>query len=156
MGYFIRKRGADMPAKRLYDPATTYNIDDFLKMQNLDTATYYNFSILEVYNGVEHLYWNLIDDYVEDLEVVKVKLDDNQFNKYKYHPDLLAYDVYGSTQLDFVVLAVNDMIDPKDFNRPNIYLPFATAMTNFLDKIGDANTKLLKYNRLDNGIRTLG
>lgn len=145
-----------MPAKRLYDPATTYNIDDFIQMQDLDTATYYNFSILEVYNGVEHLYWNLIDDYIEDLELVKVKLEDNQFTKYKYHPDLLAFDVYGSTQLDFVVLAANDMIDPKDFNRQTIYLPFSTSLTNFLDTISSSNTTLLKYNRQDNGIRTLG
>lgn len=145
-----------MPAKRLYDPATTYNIDDFLKMQDLDTATYYNLSILEPYNGVEHLYWNLIDDYIENLEVVKVKLEDNQFTKYKYHPDLLAYDVYGSAQLDFVILAANDMIDPKDFNRKNLYLPFATTMSKFLDEVSSSNTALLKHNRLDNGLKVLG
>ena len=145
-----------MAQKRLYDPATTYNIDDFLSMKPIDTVTYYNFSILEVYNGVEHLYWNLIDDYLYNLQVVKVKLDDTQFLKYRYHPDLLAFDVYGSTQLDFVVLALNDMVDPKDFNRRIIYLPFASELDSFMQKISTSNTKLLKYNRDQNGIKSLG
>lgn len=143
-------------AKKIYDPAVTYNLDDFIKMKDIDTATYYNLSILEVYDGVEHLYWNLIEDYIENLELVKVEMEDMQFSKYKYHPDLLAYDIYGSTQLDFVVLAANDMIDPKDFNRKNIYLPFASVLSNFLDQISSANTALIQQNRLENGIKITG
>ena len=33
-----------------YNPATTYTLQDFIDMRNIDDMTYYNFSILEVIN----------------------------------------------------------------------------------------------------------
>ena len=41
------------------NPALTYTLDDFISMQIYDDMTYYNFSILEVINGVEHVDSNL-------------------------------------------------------------------------------------------------
>ena len=29
-------------------------------------------------------------------------LSDDEYKKYRYSPDLLAYDIYGSVQLDFI------------------------------------------------------
>lgn len=139
-------------AKKTLDPAITYNLDDFIAMRYSDNATYYNFSILEKMNGVEHLSFNLIDDYLENIQTMRVELNDEQYKKYKYHPDLLAYDVYGSTQLDFVVMAINDIIDPKEFTRKVVYLPYASVLSTFLDKIYTANYKLIQQNRLANNI----
>lgn len=142
-----------MARKNIYDPAKTYNLEDFIALRNTDTATYYNLSIIEKIDGVEHLYWNLVDDYLEHLPVSVVKLDDDQFLKYRYHPDLLAYDVYGSTQLDFIVLALNDMVDPKEFCRKKIYLPFSSNLKKFLDDVNSSNSILLRQNRLNNNMK---
>ena len=46
------------------NPATTTTLEDFIEMRSIDEMTYYNFSILEVINGVEHLNHNLIEDYL--------------------------------------------------------------------------------------------
>ena len=139
--------------KRNYlDPAKTYTLEDFIDMRYADNATYYNFSMLEKYKNVEHLSFNLIDDYLENLHILKTILNDTEMRKYKYHPDLLAYDVYGSTQLDFIIMALNDMADPKDFTRKTIYLPYASELEEFLDLVYSSNYNLIQNNRLQNGI----
>ena len=101
------------------DPALTYTLDDFVELQSVDNMTYYNFSILEIIDGVQHLDHNLVEDYLKELEAtcVTLELSNEEMSRYRYNPDLLAYDIYGSVQLDFVILLLNDMIDQKDFDR---------------------------------------
>lgn len=134
------------------DPAVTFNVDDFISMKISDQLTYYNFSILEKNKGVEHLDFNLIDSYIDLLNTEKITFTDEQFRKYKYHPDILAYDVYGSVQLDFIILALNDMCDPKEFNRKTIYLPYASELKTFLDDVYSANSTLINQNRSSQNI----
>ena len=68
------------------NPATTTTLEDFIEMRSIDEMTYYNFSILEVINGVEHLNHNLIEDYLEELKsaCITVDLTLDQYKKYKY------------------------------------------------------------------------
>lgn len=139
-------------AKKVIDPAKTYNVDDFIQMKYSDNATYYNFSMLEKYDGVEHTVFNIADDYLENMEVVKLKFSSEELARYKYHPDLLAYDIYGSTQLDFIIMALNDIIDPKDFTKSTIYLPYSSTLETFLDKVYSANYTMIQNNRLQNDI----
>ena len=98
-------------------PDKTYTLDQFIDMKSVDTITYHNFSILQLIDGVEHLDHNIIEDYLPELKAVSINvpLDDEQYKKYKYAPDLLAYDLYGSVQLDFIILLLNDCFDPKEF-----------------------------------------
>lgn len=134
------------------DPSLTYSMEDFVKMKFSDTLTYYNFSILEKIESTEQLDTNLFEEYVDCLPLTKVRMEDEEFKRYKYRPDLLAYDLYGSTQLDFVILLVNDAIDPKDFDRQIIMLPRSSDLFTVLDQIYSTNYEYIKQNRLDNGI----
>ena len=34
-------------------------------------------------------------------------MSNEEYRRYKYRPDLFAYDVYGKTDYDFVILLVN-------------------------------------------------
>lgn len=138
--------------RNVLNPATTYNIDDFIAMKNTDKLTYYNFSVLEKLKNIEFLNFNVIEEYLDILPVEKITLEPEQMARYRYKPDLLAYDLYGSTQLDIVILLINDMVDPKDFDRTRIYLPYASALSEFLDRVYTANYTLLQQNRLDNNI----
>ena len=132
--------------------ALTYNIDDFIDMKASDDMTYYNYSILEKYKGVEHVDHCLVEEYIDDLETLDAELDEQQFKHYKYKPDLLAYDIYGSTQLDFVILLMNDMIDPKEFDKKRIKLAYASALIDFMDKIYATNYDYIEQNRELQGI----
>ena len=138
------------------DPSKTYTLDDFIQMKIADDMTYYNFSILEVVNGVEHLDHNLIEDYLPELiaACVSVTLDEDQFKAYKYHPDILAYDINGSVQLDFVILMINDTIDPKEFNKKTIKLPYASALAEFLTEVYSSEQEYIRNNRAQNGLNS--
>jgi hypothetical protein len=128
-------------------PALTYSLEDFIDMKATDENTFYNYSILEKYDGVEHLDFNLVDEYLDTLTTVEAELDEQQYKRYRYRPDLLAYEVYGSTQLDFIILMINDMYDPKEFDRKKIKLPYASALVDFLDAIYEVNLPYIEENR---------
>ena len=68
--------------------------------------------------------------------------------------DLLAYEVYGSTQLDFVILAVNNMIDPREFTHKRILLPMSSILSLFLSDVKNSNTGYIAQNRVDNNLIT--
>ena len=127
------------------NPATTTTLEDFIEMRSIDEMTYYNFSILEVINGVEHLNHNLIEDYLEELKsaCITVDLTLDQYKKYKYFPDLLSYDVYGSVQLDFIIMLLNDCIDPKEFDKKTVILPYASVLASFLNTESSPTTLCL-------------
>ena len=136
------------------NPALTYTLDDFISMQISDDMTYYNFSILEVIDGVEHLDSNLVEIYLEELksQCISVQFSEEELKKYKYNADLLAYDLYGSVQLDFVILLLNDMYDPKEFSKKNIILPHSSTLSNFLNQVYSKEEGYIQQNRADYGI----
>ena len=136
------------------DPALTYTLDDFVELQSVDNMTYYNFSILEIIDGVQHLDHNLVEDYLKELEATCVTLDlsNEEMSRYRYNPDLLAYDIYGSVQLDFLILLANDMVDPKEFDLRIVKLPFASKLVDFLNRVYGANQNYIRQNRADNGL----
>jgi hypothetical protein len=136
------------------DPSLTYTLDDFVAMQMSDDMTYYNFSILEVVNSVEHLNINLVEEYSSILksQTLQVELTDEEYKKYKYCPDLLAYDVYGSVQLDFVILILNDIFDPKEFVNKTIRLVPASVLQQFLNEVYGKEYGWIQQNRADYGL----
>lgn len=133
------------------DPSLTYTLDDFISMKMSDDMTYYNFSILEVVNNVEHLDINLVEEYADELksQSVYVSLSDEEYKRYKYKPDLLAYDVYGSVQLDFVILILNDVYDPKEFTNKTIRMVQASLLNVFLSSVYGKEYGWVQQNRSD-------
>ena len=136
-------------------PATTYTLEQFIAMKNTDDITYRNFSILEIVDDIELLDHNLIDEYLSEFDqlAVPIELSTDEFRRYKYCPDLLAFDIYGSVQLDFVILAINDMIDPKEFCLKKIKLLTASNLKSILSSIYNANNNYIQKNRYNNNIK---
>lgn len=134
------------------NPALTYTLEHFIQMQHSDELTYRNFSILEVVDDLEFIDHNLVEDYLDELESICIpcELTDDQYKKYKYSPDLLAYDVYGSVQLDFVIMYANGMVDPKEFNSKVVKLPYASGLKLYLNSVYNSNSSYISQNRADN------
>ena len=134
--------------------AATHTLEEFISRRFEDQITFRNISILEVVDGNEWLDRNLITDYLPELKNISidVQLSADQYRKYRYNPDLLAYDIYGSTQLDFIILLLNDMIDPKDFDSYKIKLPYVDQIQTFLSLVYNTNAGYLEQNRIDNGL----
>ena len=131
-------------------------IEDFIAAgENAAIISYYNMSILQVeYTPdktmrIDFTIDNLITDYLDVLRdaAIKVDLTDSDKRKYHYNPDLLAYDIYGSVELDFVIMYINGIIDPKDFNMPNVKLVTKSALIEILSRIYAAEHQYVSDNR---------
>lgn len=140
-------------------PDMCNSLEDFIASgENAAIMSYYNMSILQVEYSSDNMIRldftidNLINDYLDVLRdaAVKVPLTDAEKRKYHYNPDLLAYDIYGSTELDFVIMLVNGIIDPKDFNMPVLRLINKTNLIDILSRIYAAEHQYVSDNRESN------
>ena len=140
--------------------ATTYHtVQEFIDSNSgSKSVSYHNFSILDqkTINDeiIQFIDSNLIDDYMDELKsvIVNVQLSNKELLKYSYNPGLLAYDIYGSVELEFVILKLNGIIDPKDFDFPTIKLIQISSMEEILSNIYNAERRYIQQNREINGI----
>lgn len=107
-----------------HKPEHATNLEQFISLGQDVKITYNNYSIKEKVNGINYPVHNVIYDYIEEIKekAVLVTLTDHEYLKYKFRPRLLAYDVYGNSELYFVLLALNNIIDIKDFNFKKLYM----------------------------------
>ena len=139
------------------NPALTFTLTDFIEAGRSDQLTYDTFSLFNELNGVNIATYNIVSDYLRELKQICVQIPKenitvDQLAKYKYNPDLLAYDIYGTTQLEFIVLYCNNIIDPKefDFHHRYLYLPRASVLQTFLSEIYNADYNVLSQSKMYN------
>lgn len=93
---------------------TTLKMTDyFFKGVLVDTATYLKVlddSILIDYDG-------LLDKYRKTWT-----FSDSEFRTYKYNPWKVSLDIYGTTELWFLVLHANEMYSADEFNERTVSL----------------------------------
>lgn len=130
-------------------PDKTYSLEDFIDMQSSDDITYYNYSILEYLNGFDMFVTNLLYDYDDEINdsIVTVTLTDKEKIKYRYKPYLLAYDVYGSTEAEFIFMMLNGIIDPKEFDFTKIKALRKSDLNNILSRLQAINDQYINNNR---------
>lgn len=92
---------------------------------------------------------NAIYMYLDELKNASfpVQLTDEEFLKYKYRPDLISYTMYGSDVYEYVILAINDMISPKYFDKSLIYVIDPEYMEELISMIADAENEYIQLNK---------
>ena len=65
---------------------------------------------------------------------------------------MLSYDVYGSVQLDFIIMLLNDCIDPKEFDKKTVILPYASVLASFLNTVYSKEQLYIEENRVKFGL----
>lgn len=133
-------------------PEFTPSVEEFIEMGAANNMTYTNFAVLSNCTGeVTNIYAqnNVIYDYINEIKdrAVPVYFTDLDYIKYRYNPKRFAYDVYGSTELYFIVLAVNGMCNFKDFNKKKIKALYKSDVYDLLEKIYRSESKYLRKNR---------
>ena len=129
---------------------TSNTMQDYIELGELDTYTNYNFSILEKLDNLEMPISNILEhDYLDELKSISVDyvLDVEKFRKYKYRPNLLSYDLYGSPELFFIILFINDMTTKKEFDREKIKIIDKDNLFTLLNAIYNAQTEYIEENR---------
>ncbi len=134
-------------------PEVTKSIEDFVELGHADDMTYSNFSIMGKIVGEETTVLfpmnNVIYDYINELKnnCVLLEFDDLALVRYRYNPKKLAFDIYGSAELYFIILALNGMCSFKDFNKKIIKVLYKQDMENLLTQIYNAESEYINKNR---------
>ena len=97
----------------------TYTLADFIEYKSDDNINYYNFSVNKATEDKNILFSvkNVIDDYLDELidNSVYCELSDAEVKQYQYKPWLLSYYLYKDTELYFIIMLINNIYDPRDF-----------------------------------------
>ena len=134
-------------------PEKTMSVEDFVDLGSADDMTYANFSIMAQILGSDNKVMypenNVIYDYMKEMKerCLMLEFKDEELIKYRYNPKRLAYDIYGSTELYFIILAINGMCSFKDFNKKKIKILIRDDLINLLTSIYNAESGYISRNR---------
>lgn len=124
-------------------PQNTYTIEQYINCQSDTLMCYYNSSFVDKVGNVTYSSHNVVSDYLDELRsdnyCVLVELSDEQLAKYMYRPKLLCYDIYGNTELHFIILLINDMYSCKQFTKKKLLMPTQDMMKEIANKILNSN-----------------
>lgn len=138
--------------REISKPEDTYTLEDFIDFKAKDNMTYYNLSILAksiTEDGIIYSKDNIIYTYIDILKAKckKLVLNDREYFKYRFKPKLLSYKIYGSSELFFVLMAVNGICDIKDFDMKKLWILLPQDLNNLLVQIYSAEIDYIEYNR---------
>ena len=135
-------------------PQETYTLSQFINAKESDTLTYSKLSILQrslTHPEMVYAIDNVLYTYMDEIKSFRkrVKLTLHEKTKYMYKPKLLSYDIYGSTELYFVLLAMNGQCNLKEFDLVDkrFYALTPVDMTAIINSIMIAEDEHIKINR---------
>lgn len=142
------------------DPNETYTVKQFISLKDSDYITYPKFSVLNrsithstIVYSVDNLIYNYMDEILAKKKICTFTIDEQL--KYMYKPKLLAYDIYGSSETYFILLAMNGMCNLKEFDlaerRLNVLMP--TDMANLMSQIANAEKEFINLNRASQEVK---
>lgn len=138
------------------EPSTTHTLEEFISVGNTSSViTYYKTSILDYVNGVNYSIDNVVFDYMDELKQLRepVLLTTLQKNYYRYDGVyLLSYDLYGTRDLGYLILALNGVYAPKDFTMNPLYLIRPKNLLTMLNAIYNAEKEYIDLNRSNLGL----
>ena len=120
------------------DPARTYRLSQFIKVgSQAPTLSYTDFSYRETHKGISYVIKNVINDYLPELKKLarKVLLSDKEYEKYKYKPKILSYDLYGTTEYYIYLLMINDMCNIYEFDSKKLLIITKSTLNLALNSI---------------------
>jgi len=127
------------------NPDITYTLNEFINSKPISEITYDLLSIYQLIGDTYLITHNVLNDYRKELfSLAKtVILDDDQYIKYEQSPAILAHDIYGSTELDYIILFLNNICDMKDFTKKRIKLLSDVVLAEVLSDIYKSNQDIL-------------
>ncbi|MCM1214101.1 MAG: hypothetical protein NC548_06225 [Lachnospiraceae bacterium] len=117
-------------------------IEDFVREYNVETIRMDTVFLRQVFweRPMEHKMVvtesAMIDKYLSEIEndKVSIALSTEEYYKYRYNPKRMAYDVYGTTELWFLIMAANELYSIIDFDLRTVKA-YTTAIMPKVDRI---------------------
>lgn len=124
-------------------------IREFIESGSNDIINYHNLSLIDSIDGIDCPYDNVVYDYLDELMQLSenIKLSSKEYIKYKYRPDLLSYDLYGTDKYEFIILAINNIESDKLFDTDTLRLISVENMNEVMNYIYNSQFDYINYNR---------
>ena len=127
-----------------FRPYKETTVDGFIDAgENLDisesTMSFKNViddSVVLAYHNVITKFYRVLSSFI-----VEITLSDEEFDRYIQQPKKYCYEMYGTPELAYSLLYINDMPSVTDFKRKKIKV--------FTDDIMDAIVELMSLNEED-------
>lgn len=131
-------------------PKNTTTIEEFIEAGKGTKLAYFDLSFADkLSNGNWISVLNVVNDYMDELRNASpiVELTTEEQVKYYYKPKLLCADVYGTPEIYFLILLINDMADVKEFTKPRIKMLRTDHLNEILSSIYNAERAAInRYN----------
>lgn len=138
------------------NPSLKHTLKEFIDAGKASTEiSYYSTSILDGNQGVMYSIDNVIFDYLDELKSISqlCMLDYGEYQHYMYDGVyLLAYDLYKSRDLAYIILAINGIYDSKDFIMNPVRLIRRDLLAEILSQIYNAERGYIGLNREKMGL----
>lgn len=134
-----------------------YTLPDFIREYSAEDIRINSFFLKQVFwdsNKMNHKIIvnesSIIDKYKEELEENKrmVEFTTKEYYRYKYNPKLLAYDVYGTTELWFMILLANELYTITEFDMRKVCL-FDSAIITKINRMINLDAEFLEINSME-------
>lgn len=138
-----------------FKTSTTYTLDQFIQAGRMTTVSYNRFSYREaISNGTIVSILNVINDYMDEIQenAVNVELNREQYRKYRMKPKLLCFDVYGNTEVYWVIMLMNGIIDVKEFDMKVLKMLRVDDMETLLTNIYNSEYKWMNQYNTEYGV----
>lgn len=139
---------------RVSDPRLAPTVADFiLAGKETQVVRYPHLMFQESRDGIDYVVHSVLDDYLQDMKEKSIEctLSKAERDRYFLKPRILSSDIYGTTELYYIILRINDMWSPKQFTLDNNKLKMLTKdnMKDFLSAIMRVESKDIEsYNSL--------
>ena len=89
--------------------------------------------------------------YMPELKDIKIKvtLSNEEYFKYRFNPKLLSYDIYGTTELWFLILEANELHSVTQFDLRTLYI-FNTSIVDRVTRILNLEKDVKDYDAEQN------
>lgn len=105
-------------------PLYSHTLNEFIAAgtgRNSGVINYDTMCYQKLLGNVKYCVKNVLDDYIRELKglSVNILLNKDEIKRYNYNPKLLCADVYGNTDMYFIILLLNGLCDVKEFKNIN-------------------------------------
>lgn len=139
---------------RVSDPRLAPTVVDFiLAGKETNVIRYPHLMFQESKDGINYVVHSVLDDYLQDMQekAIECTLSKTERDRYFLKPRILSSDIYGTTELYYIILRINNMWSPKQFTLDNNKIKMLTKdhMNDFLSAIMRVESKDIEsYNSL--------
>ena len=139
---------------RVSDPRLAPTVVDFiLAGKETNVIRYPHLMFQESKDGINYVVHSVLDDYLQDMQekAIECTLSKSERDRYFLKPRILSSDIYGTTELYYIILRINNMWSPKQFTLDNNKIKMLTKdhMNDFLSAIMRVESKDIEsYNSL--------